>query len=383
VVAPARAAALRRRVLAWWARGHRRLPWRVPRREAEPYRVWLAEVMLQQTRVEAAIPYYQRFLERWPTLAALAAARDAEVLAAWSGLGYYARCRNLLAAARTALGRHGGLPASLDALRALPGFGPYTAGAVASIAFGLPAAAVDGNVARVLSRLFRLEGEAAGGPVRARLWELARALVGEPPPGGRRRAGPPEPGDWNQALMELGATVCAPAPACGRCPLPPLCQARAAGLERAIPRPRRRPARREVQLACALVERGGALLLLRQPPDGLFGGLLAPPWVEVSAGSAPGPRLRRALRALGLQVRAGGDVGGVRRTLTHRELTLRAHRCALLGEAGAPGPGVEWVPLGELDGAGLPTAVRALLAEVRAGAAWPSRGSARGRRERK
>ncbi len=145
-------------MLAWWDAGHRDLPWRVPQHGADPYRVWLAEVMLQQTRVETAIPYYRRFLERWPSLEALAAADDAEVLAAWSGLGYYARCRNLIAAAREALRRHGGLPGSLEALRALPGFGPYTAGAVASIAFAVPAAAVDGNVSRVLSRLFRVAG---------------------------------------------------------------------------------------------------------------------------------------------------------------------------------------------------------------------------------
>jgi A/G-specific adenine glycosylase len=371
VVAPARAAALRRRLTAWWARGRRSLPWRVPQREADPYRVWLAEVMLQQTRVEVVVPYYQRFLARWPTLAALAAAEDAEVLAAWSGLGYYARCRNLLLAARAALARHGGLPASLEALSALPGLGPYTAGAVASIAFALPAAAVDGNVARVLSRLFRVEGEAASGAVRERLWALARALVGAPVAGGRGRAGPQDPGDWNQALMELGATVCTRAPACGRCPLAPLCEARAAGLERAIPRPRRRPARRELALACALVERGGELLLQRQPPGGLFGGLLAPPWAEASPGQDPEALLRGALGALGLRVRPGSDAGGVRRTLTHRELVLRAHRCALLGEEGARPPGLEWIPWGKLERAGLPAAVRALLAEV--GAASPGR----------
>ncbi|HEY6004891.1 MAG TPA: A/G-specific adenine glycosylase, partial [Anaeromyxobacter sp.] len=216
-IAPARRAALRRRLLAWWDAGHRKLPWRFPQRAADPYRVWLAEVMLQQTRVATVIPYYERFLERFPTLEALAAAREDDVLALWGGLGYYARGRNLAAAAREAMARHGGLPASLEALRALPGFGPYTAGAVASIAFAIPAAAVDGNVARVLARLEAVRGDPSGKRFRARIDALARELVD------RER-----PGDLNQALMELGATLCSRrAPACRRCPMAPLCAARA------------------------------------------------------------------------------------------------------------------------------------------------------------
>src|SRR5512138_1183494 len=173
-----RRAALRRRLLAWWDAGHRPLPWRYPQRAADPYRVWLAEVMLQQTQVRTALPYYARFVARFPTLEALAAAGEDEVLALWSGLGYYARGRNLLAAAREAVARHGGLPPSLEALRALPGFGPYTAGAVASIAFAIPAAAVDGNVVRVLARLFAVRGNPAAPRFRARIDALACELVG-------------------------------------------------------------------------------------------------------------------------------------------------------------------------------------------------------------
>src|SRR5512138_3910370 len=173
-----RRAALRRRLLAWWDAGHRELPWRFPQHAADPYRVWLAEVMLQQTQVRTVLPYYARFLARFPTLEALAAAREDEVLALWSGLGYYARGRNLLAAAREARARHGGLPASVDALRALPGFGPYTAGAVASIAFAIPAPAVDGNVVRVLARVFGVGGEPSAPSFRRSVEALSGELVG-------------------------------------------------------------------------------------------------------------------------------------------------------------------------------------------------------------
>jgi A/G-specific adenine glycosylase len=353
-VAPARRAALRRRLLAWYDAGHRPLPWRFPQRAADPYRVWVAEVLLQQTQVRAAIPYYLRFLARFPTLEALAAAREEEVLALWSGLGYYARGRNLHAAAREALARHGGLPASVEALRALPGFGPYTAGAVASIAFAIPAAAVDGNVARVLARLFLVAGDPASAPVRARLSALAAALVD-----------PERPGDLNQALMELGATVCGkPAPGCRRCPVAPLCAARSAGREREVPAARRRPVRRPLEVACALVRRDGAILVGRRPAPGLFGGLWAPPSAELRAGDDPRPTLAAAVRrAHGLSLRVGEELAACERTLTHRALTLRAFRCEPRG-AVPEGSGLRLVRAAELDGLGVPAAVRDLLSQL-------------------
>ncbi len=372
-IPPSRLAALRRRLLGWWRAGHRDLPWRFPRAAVDPYRVWLSEVMLQQTRVEVVIPYYRRFVERWPTLEALAGARDAEVFAAWSGLGYYARCRNLLAAARTALARHGGLPASLKALRALPGFGPYTAGAVASIAFGIPAAAVDGNAARVLSRLFALRGDPGTPRRRERLWAIARELVGEPAASFRARArsrdrstqAPPDPGDWNQAVMELGATVCGRSPACGRCPLAPLCAARTAGLAGSIPAPRRRRRRTPLTLACAVVERRGRVLLARRPPGGLFAGLLAFPSTELSDDGEAAPRvLQRALEGAGLRVRPRREVACVERTLTHRDLRIRAFACELVAlprPGSAAGGTLRWVAAEELPRAGMPAAMNALL----------------------
>ncbi|HUL57920.1 MAG TPA: NUDIX domain-containing protein [Anaeromyxobacteraceae bacterium] len=362
-IPPARLAALRRRLLAWWDAGHRALPWRFPQGSADPYRVWLAEVMLQQTQVRTAIPYYLRFVARFPTLAALAAADDDEVLALWSGLGYYARCRNLLAAARTALARHGGLPASVEALRALPGFGPYTAGAVAAIAFAIPAAAVDGNVARVLARLLLVAGDPSAPAVRRRLWAAAEALV----------AGTGRPGDLDQALMELGATACGwPAPRCARCPVAALCEARRAGREREVPPPRRRPRRRALSLACAVVERGDRMLLARGDARALFGGLWGLPAVELEAGEAAPRALAAAmLRAHGLALSVGEELASARRTLTHRDLTLVAYRCRLRSRRAA-GEGLRWAAPGDLGAVGLSAAMRALLAAV---AAAPRRGA--------
>jgi A/G-specific adenine glycosylase len=390
-VHPARRAALRRRLLAWWDAGHRDLPWRSPRRAADPYRVWLAEAMLQQTRVAAVVPYYRRFLARWPTLEALARARDDEVFAAWSGLGYYARCRNLLAAARAALREHGGLPASLAALRALPGIGPYTAGAVASIAFAIPAAAVDGNAARVLARLFALRGDAAGRSHRERLWRIARELVGEVPvltrpltlsvADRRRRSAESKgrAGDWNQALMELGATVCGRRPWCGRCPLARLCAARAAGLEGSIPGARRRPRRRPLTLACAIVARRGSVLLFRQPAGGLFGGLLTFPSAEVKEGADARRALVAALRRRGWHVLVGEEIASVERVLTHRNLLIRAFSCRLRRPPGtsSASAGLGWTAWTGLGEAAMPAAMKALLPGLAESRADPLAFSAR------
>jgi A/G-specific adenine glycosylase len=350
-VPPARLAALRRRLLAWWDAGHRELPWRTaPGADPDPYRIWISEVMLQQTRVDAAIPRYAAFLARFPTLGALAAAGEGDVLAAWAGLGYYARARNLHRAARAALAAHGGLPGTAAALAALPGFGPYTAGAVASLAFGAREAAVDGNVARVLARVFVVEAPPAA--ARARIAALAAALVPA------RRAA-----DWNQALMDLGATVCTkPVPACGRCPLAAACGARRAGRERELPPARARPVARRLELACAAVRQGDALLLRRRAGRGLFGGLWELPSVEVPAGAPGAAALRAGLAAGGLRVRPGAELAAVERALTHRRLTLRAFACSL--EAPAPGEGHLFAAPDRLAGLGLPNAMRALAEMV-------------------
>jgi len=363
-----RRAALRRRLLAWWDGGHRRLPWRFPQHGADPYRVWLAEVMLQQTQVRTVLPYYARFVARFPTLDALAAADDDEVLALWSGLGYYARGRNLLAAARAAVARHGGLPASLEALRALPGFGPYTAGAVASIAFAIPAPAVDGNVVRVLARIFAARGQPAAPAFRRRIEGIAGELVGAGSGSrsgsrSRSRSALDRPGDLNQSLMELGATICTPrSPACPRCPVAPLCAARAAGIEERVPPPRTRAPRRALVLACAIVRRSGGLVLLaRRPRAGLFGGLWTPPAVEVPDGEPAEAALARALRREhGIRGTVGREVAACERILTHRALTLRAFEVRTASPP-AERDGLRWAPESRLEGWGVPAAIRALL----------------------
>lgn len=354
VTAPRRAA-LRRRLLAWYTASRRDLPWRFAEGRAEPYRVWLSEAMLQQTQVARVIPYYLRFLERFPTLAALAAAGEGEVLAVWSGLGYYARARSLHRAARQALARHGGLPASVEALAALPGFGPYTAGAVASIAFGIPAPAVDGNVTRVLSRLFAVDGPADAAQTRARIRALAVALTGSE-----------RPGDWTQALIELGATRCVkPAPRCERCPVVSLCEARRAGRERELPPARRRPAQARQRLGFAVIRDGERLLLRRATAPGLFGGLWAPPVVELPAGRLTAATARSVLRGgllrtLGIPVVVGAELAAIERALTHRRLSLVAYE--VRPKRAPEGQGLRWATPLEVEKLGVSSAVRALLA---------------------
>jgi A/G-specific adenine glycosylase len=239
------------------------------------------------------------------------------------------------------------------ALRALPGFGAYTAGAVASIAFALPEACVDGNVARVLARLALLEGAPDSPPARDALWALARELVD-----------PARPGDWNQALMELGATVCVkPAPRCARCPVAALCRARGAGRERELPPARTRRAPVLLHLACAVVERGGALLVARRPMGGLFGGMWELPSVEVAGGADARRALRAGLARLGLASVVSGEVVRVERTLTHRRLVLGAHRCALRGVV-RECEDLRFCAPAELVRLPVPTAVRRLLAAL-------------------
>ncbi len=306
---------LRGALLPWFAAHARDLPWR---RTRDPYAIWVSEVMLQQTQVATALGYFERFLRRFPDPRALAAASDEDLLAAWSGLGYYRRARLLREGAQQVVEQHGGvLPTAPAEVRALRGVGPYTAGALLSIAFDASESLVDGNVARVLARWFELDGELGGPELTRATWSIARALL---PP-----AGPPPdgPGAWNQALMELGATVCVPRqPRCDVCPVEDLCAARAAGRECELPRPKRRAAVVDVELELAIVERDGRWLLVRRAGEGRLGGLWELPTREVGTGTR---RLfDREWPVPGLIARPGAAVFQLRHGITHHRIRARA-----------------------------------------------------------
>ena len=302
-------------LLAWYGKVGRDLPWR---RSRDPYRIWLSEIMLQQTGVAAVIPYYERFLTAFPDVATLAAAPVEEVIELWAGLGYYSRARNLHAAARQVVAVHGGsFPRSLDALRALPGVGRSTAGAILSIAFDTAAPILDGNVRRVLCRLFAWQDDPRAAAAEKQLWSWAEALT------------PPDrPHDYAQAIMDLGATCCTPhSPACARCPLEVLCRARALGLEQELPRRRaKKGVPTQIQIAL-LLERSGRFLVRRRPLSGMLAGLWEFPSAGVPQGGEPAPAAARLLRELG-GAGAPEFAGGVRHVYSHFKLDLHLFRAA-------------------------------------------------------
>ncbi|MEI8394139.1 MAG: A/G-specific adenine glycosylase [Rhodospirillaceae bacterium] len=332
-------------LLSWYDRAHRSLPWRAPPGErAEPYRVWLSEIMLQQTTVAAVIPYFERFLTAWPTVGALAAADLDDVLRAWAGLGYYARARNLHACAWVVAGLPGGeFPDTEQALLALPGIGAYTAAAIAAIAFDRPATVVDGNVERVVARLFAVEEPLPA--VKPKLRALAATLT----PAKR-------PGDFAQAMMDLGATICTPRRL--RCPLCPLrdgCVAMARGIAGHLPRRAVKPAKPVRRgIAYWLVNGDGAVLLRRRPERGLLGGMIELPSSEWSEG---------APTAVGTGAPAAVAwhpvPGGVRHTFTHFHLELTLFAGRIEGQGGSV-PGF-WVAPADIDAQALPSVMRKLV----------------------
>jgi A/G-specific adenine glycosylase len=330
-------------LLAWFDRHRRDLPWR---RSQDPYGVWLSEIMLQQTRVEVVIPYYERFLARFPTVEELAAAEVDEVLTLWSGLGYYRRARQLHAAARQ-VAAAGGFPRTLDGWLALPGIGPYTAAAVASIAFGVAAPVMDGNVERVVSRWLAQADDPKSGPARRRLLATAAELLV-----------PDRPGDSNQALMELGATICTPRrPKCLLCPIADGCRGRMSGDPESFPAPRVKRESDKRRLVVAVAERKGKVLLFRRPDDSeLLAGTWELPWVDQDEGSAPA---EGALAArYGGKWTLGEQVGAVRHGITYRDLEVRVYRAEVAGvpmrqSSGSPAADqAGWFDAG--DRAGLP-----------------------------
>jgi A/G-specific adenine glycosylase len=309
-------AAYRDALVAWYRRHARDLPWR---RSRSPHGVWVSEIMLQQTRVEAVLPRWEAFLERFPDAATLAAAPLERVLEAWSGLGYYRRARLLHAAARAIVERHGGeFPEEEAAVAALPGIGRYTAGAILSIAFGKPTACVDGNAARVLARVFGVRGDVARAPASHRLWRLAGEVVAEG-----------DPGEVNQAQMELGATVCrAAAPGCEGCPIAGLCFARREGVVHELPEKRRRRAAVDVARVALLVRRGPDVLLRKRREGELLPGMWDLPGAFTGEDGDRSGRVEDALSLLPFQVRVGEVVGRWKHAITHRRIALEVREAS-------------------------------------------------------
>ena len=335
------------RLLDWYDRERRVLPWRaLPGEPSDPYRVWLSEVMLQQTTVRAVEGYFLDFLRRWPTVEALAAAPLDDVLKAWAGLGYYARARNLHRCAGIVVAEHGGrFPDHVDGLERLPGIGRYTASAIAAIVFGVPVAAVDGNAERVISRLF-----AIAAPLPSARRAIADAMAGLVP---ARRAG-----DFAQAVMDLGATICTPrAPDCPRCPLETECLARRRGIEVALPVKSMKP-ERPVRRGTAFwaESRTGAVLLRRRPERGLLGGMMEFPstdWLAVAPDPAAAVPLAADWRPVGARVE---------HTFTHFHLVLDVWRADV--EEQEVSPPFRWAPRDELGDEALPTVMRKVAAAV-------------------
>jgi A/G-specific adenine glycosylase len=334
---------IRARLLRWYRDHHRDLPWR---RTRDPYAIWVAEVMLQQTRVDTVVPYFQEFLERFPTPASLAAAKEEEVLAAWSGLGYYRRARSLHSGARAVMERHAGrVPSTAVELLAIPGVGRYTAGAIASIAYDRQEPVLDGNVRRVLCRL-----RAADGSDRA-LWELASDLVV-----GR------DPGTLNQALMELGALVCTPRkPACPGCPLRSLCRARASGRAEHYPSPRARRPTEQVGVAVAWIRRAGRALLERPADGSPFRGSWDLPAVEVNRDGDGRAAIEARLKRLGLHAGAGELLARMGHGIMYRRLSLEVFDCRLRSGRVAGHPDLMWADPVQLDGIAVSGATRKVV----------------------
>ncbi len=345
------------RLLAWAERHLRDLPWR---HTQDPYHIWVAEAMLQQTRVATVIPYFTRWLEQFPTLEALATAPLDQVLKAWEGLGYYARARNLHRAAQRVLADYGGnLPADRAQLLSLPGIGPYTAGAILSIAFGQDEPVLDGNVRRVLCRLFNVQEPPQRPTVQRHLWELARALL---PPG--------QAGAFNQAIMDLGATVCTPRdPDCSRCPLADLCEAARLGLQtqRPVPTPRRQIPHYDV--TAAVIWRDGQVLITQRPEDSMLGGLWEFPGGKREPQESLQDCLMREIREeLQMEIDVGDPLPPVKHAYSHFRITLYPFHCRIRsGRPKAIGcADWRWVSIDQLGRFAFAAADRRIIAHLQA-----------------
>ena len=331
------------RLIAWHAdHGRHDLPWQ---NTHDPYRIWLSEIMLQQTQVDTVVPYYRRFLARCPDIATLAAADSGTVMALWSGLGYYARARNLHACAQRLVADHGGaFPATAEAIATLPGIGRSTAAAIAAFAFGERTAILDGNVKRVLCRAFGIDGFPGQAAVERKLWALAEALLPHA-----------DVATYIQAQMDLGATLCTRGtPHCTRCPLATCCVAHATGRTAALPTPRPRKALPLRRITALVIRHRDAVLLLKRPPHGIWGGLLSLP--ELAPDTAPAAWLAELLAAAPAQ-----PLPPLRHTFTHFMLDIQPLLLSPATRPDAVPSTASWQPVDALDAVGLPAPVRRIL----------------------
>lgn len=340
-------------LLDWFRREARDMPWR---RTGDPYRIWISEVMLQQTRVDQAWGYYERFVKAFPSVEALATAPLDDLLRLWEGLGYYARARNLHRAAQEVVDRFGGsIPDEYNAFRSLPGVGPYTAAAVLSIAYGRSYAVLDGNVARVLARVFRIDEDVKNTRTRRLLQALADDLLV-----------PSDPGAFNQALMEVGATVCTPrAPVCPKCPLHSVCRARQDGVQEKYPVTRPKPPIPHYDIAVGVVfNDANEVLIQRRPESAMLGGLWEFPGGKREPGEALEETCLRELREeLNVEVSVERPICRISHAYTHFKITLYAYRCRLVSgtPAGPEGTPLRWVCLADLSEYAFPRANRRLI----------------------
>lgn len=349
-------------LLNWFDRHAADLPWR---RSVNPYHIWLSEIMLQQTQVNTVIPYYERFLERFPTVRDLAEAEQDDLMKQWEGLGYYRRARNLQAAAQQVVNEYDNvIPITAEELQKLKGIGRYTAGAIASIAFGEHVPVLDGNVIRVFSRLFNIEDDVRQAATKTQLWKIAGHLMDEVPAG--------KAGDYNQALMELGRTICRPRnPLCQVCPVTDYCVARAHGVETERPVKSRKAPTPHYDVTCGLIrDQQGELLIARRPDDALLGGLWEFPGGKQEAGESLEDCLARELaEELGIQVYVNDLFTQVQHAYTHFRITLYAFNCEFKPAGGPPEcyacTDWRWVSEDELDTFAFSKADRKVIAELK------------------
>lgn len=343
-------------LLPWYAKHQRDLPWR---KTHDPYLIWVSEIMLQQTQVKTVVPYYERWIQAFPDIASLAKAPLPKVLKLWEGLGYYRRARNLHETAQLLIEKHGGqFPSDPETIYSLPGIGKYTGGAILSIAFGKSAPILDGNVARILSRLFAIKDPVDRGKGQKKLWGLAALLLPDK-----------HPGDFNQAMMELGATVCLPAaPACLICPVSGFCKARQAGKEEDFPLKSGKMTIKKVRAACAIIRNNGKILITQRPENGLWAELWEFPTFRLAGKEETKSFLKTSLAETGLEAEIRSLKTSLKRSYTNHAETLEVYDCELIREKRNPGTGAEqgtrkWVTRRDLKKFTFPSAHAKIIAE--------------------